>query len=537
MSAENGNDNSYSNQYYIYPGAKQGESKIKYEFGLDEGSYSLWISGNNSGYFDGKQISDTPLYFDTTNKSYTDINMSYEDSQENIQYKTLDISLQFQEAVTESKKYSVVLYDEAGEHIGGSEIRLLEGSMSGSCRMSYNDKKYNTIYVGYCDSTGTSALRVSTKNKYFYSKENGVVGSFDKATPITSDVSSVTISEPTSYKITGSYTISTSSNASRYAYVMAEFENGETFYSRITIPSKTTSGSYIIRVPQRLRGEKFSIIYGMAGNADYIDKEYMHSDSNTLNGNLANIDVSFTSESNNDTSDFKGKIILPVAAPQYGLVVLLKSNYYGGNGKRIFIPEGTTEIEYELENVTASNGEYGIDAKIEGNCPNNISKSTSIRINANESSKDNIDLYFGETVKISGRVSLPNNMKADNYISFCIGDYNSKRYFTIEPMTNSIDYTIYAEKDTTLSDLYIEDVCSASENIYDGRIYYSADGGTLEYNRLNIQLSNDIGDMNFNLMECFMLSGTINLPDDVYYSKNLQLDLYAKNQENQMINI
>lgn len=495
---------------YVYIPVSKGATSASYEIGVDKESFSIYV--NYGGFFQGYYSSGT-VKTGWKYRSMIDVTNPVENFNFSIPVSTTassagcDITVNLAKPVEEYKYMLVALADANGDVYDTEWIDVFEGESSFPC--SFNPIDNDNLFLYYKDITGFDSYSYGfDESCRFYSAELGYTSDVNKATNI-AGMKSITITEPESVTVSGNISTTGGSTARSYIYVGVEFED-EVFYTRANV----ASGTYSINVPKRMLNKEFKAFTagGTYATLDSYSKKY--AGTYTLTSDLNNINVGVSG-----FREISGTIYLPSAAPSIGMNISLLYEYDGENDwvrqeiGTIVVPAGAESVEYCVAVPFDAPEDGSIEASIEVFEKFNIS-STAYSVSLTETE----DIYFDNTVIVSGTVSLPDETVFDEDLTIQVCGYANSyeyTYITIPAGQSSAKYELSFSKDCYLN--YLEVRLETKGLDFFEEIYYGADGKmSVNYVEPDIYTDKD-ATADFTLMKANFIKGSIYLPADVSY--------------------
>lgn len=523
--AEMEHDSVYLDQYVAVPYSK-GDKSVDFEIGLMEGRYYFSFSSGlfNYGYYSNGTLSnswDKRTIFDVGSDG-AELEIKAPKTEATTSSNQLAVTLTLNSAVSEEKEYFFELIDENYKHYGTGWLYIEEGEKTGTRNITISSSAPDEgLYLAFRDVTGcygVSYLEEGAVNGLYYSEDNGFVGSILLATDIAGE-SKVTVDEPTTLTIKGDIVFSGVTPMHKtMIYVGADFGD-ETFCTFVN----AVDGEYEITVPKRLAKETFTLFkaeesYGIAENIENFDEAYTLKSTGTTTA--GDIDMG-------EYLNITGTIYLPAAAPENGAVVTMGYEYDVYNGQywdyvfysevaTYIIEPGKTSVDYTLS-VPAEIEELWVNANLQMYDYTNISSYASNWINLME--ENECDLFFTETVTLSGTISLPDGVTYDEdveiYIGVAqIGDYGGCSIIIPAGKTKA-DYSLSIAKDDTIRYVSIE-TYNAEDLL--SKVYYNGAVFVSEYTQLNLYVSGDI-QISGTLIQSETLTVSVTVPEGEFEGK------------------
>lgn len=426
-----------------------------------------------------------------------------------------------------------------------SEVTIPSGATStaytlrvpaGTYKLSYNTSNLNYVSKGYYSTTGIVHSNYSASSITV----NGTISNLD-------------IELEKGYLISGTISLpdnetATSDGESLFISTanIVSPPGPENFSTSACISEGTKSIAYMLRVPSGTYK-----LMCITSSSKYTPKVYYNEANTAWNYSLAQNITATVDSTGNDITLIKrysisGTVSLPnnETASTGGVYVTISNSYGGGSitsdttqfSTTIVIPKGATSAAYTLNvpmdthkiEYCTTNENYiskGYYSTI-GTVPEFIWASS---INVTNNISD-MDLELLKEYAISGTVSLPNNKIApEGGIDVRVGtsviapagiipsaggtsyDHNNYRStnVTIEAGTTSAAYTLKVPKGSYKIGY------TASNPNYLPRGYYSTSGMVQEYySASNIVVSENVDNKNIELVEGYILSGTVSLPNN-----------------------
>lgn len=412
--------------------------------------------------------------------------------------KEYEVCLMNDEGYTDD---SVIYYVDAGKEEFSAEFWTEEGK---SFRVAYSDVTGCTRY--YIPATGAR-----------YAAENGITTQISTAKVFTggTDVS-VTIAEPSCYTVTGTLSRSGDTLPKQAAYVLAEFDDGETYAGRAVFAFGETSANYTIYVPQSQQGNAFSLTVGKAlsGTGSQVnDTTLSTGGSDILTGNIRK-DLAILEE----VPTIAGTLSLPsgYTAPKDGLVITLgvADRYNEKDYATYYLPEGKSSIPYTLNApVTGSTVVYAeLSSPTEG-----YFRRAAQTFSQNELFQ--ADLTFPETVTISGTITVPESCRQGVALIslYTYGDLNGSGTYVsgniaIPTGMISMPFSLAVPKNMILQQMSVRVDADTTGVLNTSSLYLQSDLSTFadQYANLNINLTEDL-ELSIPLSQGIFVSGTISL--------------------------
>lgn len=396
----------------------------------------------------------------------------------------------------------MTVYADPGQKTITQELYVEEGQQF---RVAYAD--VTDCYMYYSEPSGTR-----------YMGENGVTTQLEQAKVFTGGVDKeVTLTEPACYTISGTMSRSDDPLIRKAAYVMARFENGETYAGRAVFAYGEAEAQYTIYVPQSQQGSTYQLSVAKARNNtgnQYIASTLTNVTSGTLSGNVQQ-NVSLAA----DVPTIKGTISLPagMTAPEGGLMfsIGLEEDYSNVDYATYYLPEGKNSFSYELCAMTQ--GGALVYARLEDPVPG-LSNEATAQFAQSELSA--ADLTFVETVIITGTLSVPDSCK-DGVAAIQVsangtlngGNIYASTVTAIAAGQTEGSYTLYWPKGGVLRSLSVRVTADTQNSLSTSWLYLQSDLKSFsgQYADLGAAVSGNMS-IHTALPKGLYVTGTISLP-------------------------
>lgn len=493
---------------YVYISVKAGTTSVDYEIGVDPSYFSMYVNSNyfDTGYYSNGSVTvyKYRTILDATSPlENVDVVISESSSAGG---EECAITINFAKAATETKTIIAAFSNEYGEVYDNAWLTLVEGESSLS--FSLISEPIDNLMFFYKDMTGFSSVTWELDESCrFYSSELGYTSNVKKATNV-SGMTSITVSEPESFTVSGSISSGSGDAVRKYVYVGAEFED-ESFCTAVNI----AEGTYSVDVPKRHLGETFEMFTAIGSYACLDADTKIYNDSTyTLTKSLSGIDVTAPA-----FRTVSGTIYLPIAAPSSGLNINLyyDSQYDYDDIGILVVPTGAKTVNYSVVIPEDIPEDGYITAGIEA-----YEKIAMPSQAFSESLTSKEDIYFEEAATINGTVSLPSGTVFDKDITLQICAQNNDgvyeyMYTSVLAGKSSASYELTYPKDVALNYLFVQ-IQTEGFDLFD-RVYYKSDGQTSSSSvNLNITVSEGMT-ADFTLMKASVVKGTISLPSTASY--------------------
>ncbi len=511
----------YNYQYISIP-VKSGDRSVKYEMGVSNGNQYVRFSSEfiKSGYFFDGQINSTwnkRTFFNLQSQHKTNLDVVASSASTSAQYDYyITLTLPYTPV---DQEFFCGLTD--GNDVLAEEWVYFEETNTVTIGLSPYDYS-DEIYFFYKDiNPYDGASYEIDESMRFYSEDKGVTGNIDYATNIV-DMDEITVKYPDSYTISGNINTETGIAGDAYVYIGAEFED-DIYYTYVP----ESSGSYKIYVPKSLKNQEYTIFTASGSYGCMIPDSKEYGSSYTLSGNKTGLNVTAPG-----SRKISGIIELPCPAPKSGMNVSFdyvdySDDHYGYAGM-CYIAPGETEAQYSVFVPATLSSDGCLEVRADTKEAVNISQYTN-----SMGLEDEEDVWFDETVTISGKVSLPSSQSSlDTSLTFEISaesGYNwAYGYITILKGESCAYYSLNVPKNSTLTSLNIS---HQRNDVSIGRDYYYSSSGTLvpTWTRINIYVSAD-KEINLKFPETVAMSGTITLPENgTYHSGDISYTITCEN--------
>ncbi|MBE7050113.1 MAG: hypothetical protein E7394_05000 [Ruminococcaceae bacterium] len=500
----------YNYQYIDVP-VKAGAKSVNYEMGLSNGNQYVRYTSSafKAGYyFDGK-LDNTwgkRTFFNLKSEHKTGLDVvAYPKSTGAENDYAVTVTLPY---TPEDSEFFCGLTD--GEDILADEWIYFEETDTVTVGLTPYDDYGEELYFFFKEVNPNEGVSYDIdESMRFYSEDRGITGNIEYATNV-ADMTEFTVEYPATYTISGSINPETGIAGGSYIYIGAEFDD-DIFYTYVS----ESSGSYKIYVPRDFKNQQYRLFTatGTYGCMNSDSKEY--GSTYTLSGNKTDANVT-----TDGARKITGVIYLPSAAPRSGLVVTIEYNDYDndvyGSAGTCYIAPGETSRDFVALVPNSIPTESGcLEAEIEAMEPINISQMA-----YSMALEDNEDLWFSETVTLSGKIFLPNSVGTlDSSFTVEI-QVNGNSFWeygcaTIFPGTTSADYAVKVDKDSTIRQIC---VYHQRNDIPIGRNYYYSSGGKLvsSWTETRIDVDDDMV-INIAYPDSVSIKGTVTLPENGEY--------------------
>lgn len=415
-------DDSRSTSYSSTVTLKAGSTAADFSIGVDPGQFPIQISNMETDayafydiYGNATQDYQKRMVVNTLEESVSGVEINCTSLLGNVQSDGVEVTVQLPAPLTEEREYELCLSDAEGYSYSYS-TNVKAGASSFTFHPLSADILSADIgevfRVAYCDVTNCSSY-YSPSTGARYAAEDGITTLPSKAKTFTNGVDKeITITEPACYTVAGTLTREGDVLPPQAAYVMASFNDGETYVGRVVFAYGEASAQYTIYVPQSQQGQPFQLTLGkaMGGTGNQVDETTVVTGGNyTLSGNIQ-ADLSLPAQS----ITIAGTLSLPagMTAPEDGLVITLgvSENHenieYAMEYATYYLPEGANSLDYALcAPVSGSTVVFAeISGKVEG-----FSRQAGGTFS--QSQLMAADMAFPEIVTVSGTLSVPENCR------------------------------------------------------------------------------------------------------------------------------
>ncbi|MBR5506773.1 MAG: hypothetical protein IKV88_01865 [Clostridia bacterium] len=503
----------YNYQYIDIP-VKAGTKSVKYEMGLSDGSQYVRFSSAvfKSGYYYDGYVNNSwkyRTYFNlkSQHKTGLDVVVSPKSSGVAADYN-ISLKLPYTPEYVElfcglTDGYDIV----AEQWVSFDNANTVEIGLT-------PDFECDELYFFYKEvNPYDGADYLIDESMRFYSEDRGITGNIEYATDIT-DMNDITVEYPDTYTISGDINTETGLACNTYVYVGVEFED-DIFYTYVS----ESEGTYKIYVPKSFKNREYTVFTAMGSYGCMLSDTKEYGKTYTLSGNKTGVNIT-----THGAREISGVIELPCETPKSGLVITI--DYYSetddgvvnyGYAGTCYIAPGETSADYSVL-VPAYISPYlgDLEARAESSEKINISQMA-----YSMSLEDNEDIYFDETVTLSGKIILPDtqstlssSLTVEVHANYSYGW--AYGYTTILAGESYAQYSLQIAKDSTIR---ILEIVHQRDDIAIDRSYYYSPAGTLvpSWTELRVFVDDDM-EIDFKYPESVMITGTISLPDDAFYS-------------------
>lgn len=516
---------------------KAGSKTASFSIGVEPGQYPIQVSNMEAGgyaYYDiyGNATKDyqSRMMVSTLDGSVSGLEINCTGLMGNVQSDEVEVTVQLPAALTEDKQYEVYLADAEGRFNESSSIYVSAGERSFT--LWFSAEEGERFRVAYCDVTDCTQY-YSPPTGARYATEDGITTKVSQAKIFTGGAdTSITITEPACYTITG--TLSREGNVlpPQAAYVLADFADGETYAGRVVYAYGEASGQYTIYVPQSQQGKSFQLTAAraMSNMGNQVDENTVTTGgSGTLSGNTQ-ADLVLPAQS----ITIEGTLSLPdgMVAPEDGLVISLGVNedYRNTEYATYYLPEGERSLHYAL--CAPVSGSTVVFAEISGKVER-ISRQAGGTFSQNQLMA--ADMVFPETVTISGTVSVPEScLDGVALVRLYInGTLNGSRVYSNQDIAVpagklSASYSITLPKGMVITQGQLNVEADTLDLLDTSYRYLQNDlkSFSSQYTNLSATLSSDLN-LDIQLTQGVFLSGTLSLAEGLSagtYSGRIELE-------------
>jgi len=491
--AETDTDNRYNYVYsdvelYIEKGAK----KIDYTIPVAEGTtnVSFNLPDCQSKYFsilDELSEYEDARYFNTEAQSYTDIDYTYDNSEEETG-EVLTVNITLPEAVKERTHLRVILNN---DYSTAKNVTLKNGA--------------KTAFVTFPVPAEDFTVRVTNHEDvdYYYNESLGGTSNKENADIIEAGTQTVNFVFPECYTLTGTVTRNGMFEGNLMTSDIEAVIGSERFASKVNFEAKSDTATYSISIPEYLKDSEAEVCV-------YPTYDIAVSDVVTV-GDKMSLDFEYPE---NCTILLSGTITLTEPAPEGGVGIAIGYNEMN----YLYIPEGDTSLEYTAE-IANREADFEENGFVDLEClfySENMNFCGSAYEMFDIADLENCDITFEpvEYVKISGVVKIPGGVNLTSGVTceinmFTDYDYIST-YCSIGKNETEVPYSFYLEKGDVIYDFTCTVVSAGTSPVtgYDIRCVYDGDADWSE-----IDVLYDINNANFTLenaltVECYDASIT-----------------------------
>ena len=539
-------DDSRSTSYSSTVTLKAGSTAADFSIGVDPGQFPIQISNMETDayafydiYGNATQDYQKRMVVNTLEESVSGVEINCTSLLGNVQSDGVEVTVQLPAPLTEEREYELCLSDAEGYSYSYS-TNVKAGASSFTFHPLSADILSADIgevfRVAYCDVTNCSSY-YSPSTGARYAAEDGITTQPSQAKTFTNGVDKkITITEPACYAVAGTLTREGDVLPPQAAYVMASFNDGETYVGRVVFAYGEASAQYTIYVPQSQQGQPFHLTLGKArgGTGNQVDETTVVTGGNyTLSGNIQ-ADLSLPAQS----ITIAGTLSLPagMTAPEDGLVITLgvSENHenieYAMEYATYYLPEGANSLDYALcAPVSGSTVVFAeISGKVEG-----FSRQAGGTFS--QSQLMAADMAFPEIVTVSGTLSVPENCRDGVALVrlYFSGTLNGSQTYTnldlaVPAGKVSVPYSFTLPKGMLLTQGQFN-VQADTLGILDTSYRYLQNdlkSFSSQYTNLSATLSSDLT-LDIQLTRGVFLSGTLSLAEGLSagtYSGNIRLE-------------
>lgn len=532
---------------YVSIPLSKGQKTAEYSIGVGKGIYELYayIDNGVSGYYSiYGDIDDweNMCYIDTGSESRNNIDFEYAfgaDSDNN-KHKSVKASLELASTVNERKSYSL-FYEVGGEHSTYSSKVINAGEKGFNMNISLPMDK--PVYVGVVERTYTTG-GYNSGIAYYYSKQFGVTTDKNAATAINvSDISSLDIVFPKSYQLSGTvYRNGISEGENLDLFVIAQW-GSERFYTNVRMDSQKDSADYVINIPAWAQGEEISIYSKLRSVDGGLELSATGEPVSIIaSGDKSGLDIS--APPSTSTVKMSGNINLGAPAPEGGVIVTVSNyNTVGEGDSRYLIDtaiylvnEGEQSVPYSAyvpvcDSVMDNNGSLELNISTDAN-GEMYDSSMLEELDVTELENYDIEIPYLDK-SVSGSVILPEGTKLVSGMTFDVSvwyTYNGvsqSLYYNNSIMKGQscADYIIYVPSGAVIEQISMYPESTGRLGVSSNTLYYSPDGTTENYKEIDMTVTDDIKNIDFELLPAKLITGKIIVPDD--FEGNNYCSIYA----------
>lgn len=524
---------------------KKGQTQAEFSVGVGRGSYPLQLSemvnwdyaysdvyGTVSNDYSDRMVYST-LDGPITGLEINATNLIMSQGEGNAR---VEVTVELPKPLTERREMEVLFADEDGNFRMSSNISVDAGESSFAVDLSYQTGE--PFLVGYSDVTEYTTYFTPVTGAR-YAAENGITTQVDKAKLFTGGTDTqITITEPACYTVTGTMSRSGGTIAQQAAYVLARFDDGETYAGRAVFHSGESQAAYTIYIPQSQAGKSFTLTAAPAkgGMGNQMDDEGETEGSRyTLSGN---VEKNLTLPER--TPNLYGTISLPqgAVAPEGGLVVEVgvREEYNQQQYATYYIPAGRSSTQYALSVPTS--GDIMAWARLVAAVDGVYGE---VLETYSQGQLDQADLAFPQAVAVSGNVTVPDSCRdgvAVIQVSANMGQGTASQYVSynvaVPKGAVSVPYILKLPSDMQISYLSVR-VSADTQNALDTKtLYLQPDLASFAstYTNLNITLDQDMK-LDIPVPRGVFVSGTLSLEEGLQageYTGTIRLEPVADGQ-------
>ena len=403
--------------YYDFE-LEKGSTSFDFNFGVLPGNYYLRFYGNQSGYADlyGTISNDSTyrMYTNVTVDSITDLVIDgdpllpKDEEQEEEEGIRVSFSAKLPEKLEDWNEYMLLLYDEDDNLYTTSWLSAEYGDTATNAR-TFTFQKDFKFKVAYAEAVNADYNWDDDWAAPRFIGEDGITSKIEDAKIFTvgSSDMDVVIDDTKCYVLSGTLNLENPCSVDYQAgYVLATFDNGEVFGSRVNYWQGDESAEYKLYIPKTMSGS-FDVTAAYA-----ISNRYMSIDESTLvSGGTAKVSdttlptMTLPAPEINVTGTFS----LPdgIVAPKSGLAVQLSFNH--GLTDYYIIPAGESSFDFAAAVDLPEEDDYLNIWAYPLNAPDYLANEISLSCNADEMT--GLEMYLPETVIVSGTLSVPEDCK------------------------------------------------------------------------------------------------------------------------------
>ena len=432
------------------------------------------------------------------------------------EYVNVTMSVTLPEALTSDREFVFATFRADQTWIDDSRWLNAKAGATTVSTESKNSLEVETgkSYIfGYVDSTGVDGWNDDNIPGFRYiSETGGVTSDRSQAKQFSfSQDSSVTLTEPSCWKITGTL--------SREAYFMnrtvaamatADFPDGQSWGGRAVFQPDSSTASYTIYVPKTQSGAyTLSAVYaGNLVNLNADSNSWVHPEKTypALSGNTAADPIAMKTP-----GVISGVVTLPqgVSAPQQGLAISFRlKNSYATPIAYAVIPAGQNSAAFSFPHFMVGSFPCYVETT-QGMTPCMQGKGV---IQASGGSASGVTIQLKKMAAISGTISLPAGVDSAGVflIISASSDYDwFDSYRTIrEGAGASTAYTLYVPDGTELDELCLYVQSTTNPAVAKSALYVNSDW-TVGDESGDITVNGNHSGLDFTLKPAVVLSGTI----------------------------
>lgn len=451
-----------TSSFYYYPISK-GQTTVDYKIGVKPGVYELYA---DNGYLTiCYDTGDSPnMYIDVTKNSVKNLDFTtdyeqYDDSGETVQTEDAVVTVKLDKPLEEKTMFSVrtdyTVYDEVIDRERTKYYYYYAEGDVGANSVDINVK----LRKG---ESGILCIKNSSRGISYYIGDNSkLVLDKTDASAISSDAGSITVNYPEEIRISGNI-LRNGAFEGTSIETEVEVRIDEYYsYTYTELEREDDSAEYELYVPAEFAGSSAVIeLY----NDSYRDSITETQDI-VISEDMADVDMKLYQSSN--WIKTQGTITIPDGAPDGGMAVALYGSYYPSATGIYAVPKGVKSFDYSeyinIEDYYESGGcELGIRVLCDDSRKEYRDVYDELRqcagIDPYEERNDYTLKYLDS--QITGKITIPENMTADNAIKYEItaecDDYYHyfMTYGSFLKDETEKEYTIYVPSDMMLNELY-----------------------------------------------------------------------------------